>query len=123
MYSEGSFGDFSWDRRCTRRSAIWSTSSPFINFLKHICVLDHWATRYYFVERLDNAPTAPYFRRLDHFLQGTTHWNKRRIKTFRRLAKWTRRSSGLHFFILLSLFVPFYDVVSMLSFKYQILDT
>ncbi|KAG5571806.1 hypothetical protein H5410_061572, partial [Solanum commersonii] len=34
-------------------------------------------------------------------------------KTLRRFAKWTQRSSGLHFFVLFSLFVPFCDVVSM----------
>ncbi|WMV50178.1 hypothetical protein MTR67_043563, partial [Solanum verrucosum] len=48
------------------------------------------------------------------------HWNKRRSKTLRRLANWTRQSSRLHFFILFSLFVPFCDVVSMLSYKPQI---
>ncbi|WMV58537.1 hypothetical protein MTR67_051922 [Solanum verrucosum] len=63
------------------------------------------------------------FCRLDPFLQGSAHWNKRQSKTLWRLAKWTRRSSGLHFFILFSLFVPFCDVVSMLSFKLEIPET
>ncbi|WMV13540.1 hypothetical protein MTR67_006925 [Solanum verrucosum] len=49
-----------------------------------------------------NAPTGPFFHRLDPFLQGTTHWNKRRSTTLQRLAKWTRRCSDLHFFVLLS---------------------
>uniref|UniRef100_M1DTS9 Uncharacterized protein n=1 Tax=Solanum tuberosum TaxID=4113 RepID=M1DTS9_SOLTU len=30
------------------------------------------------------------FRRLDPILQGSAHMNKRRSKTLRRLAKWTR---------------------------------
>ncbi|KAG5630401.1 hypothetical protein H5410_002118, partial [Solanum commersonii] len=42
---------------------------------------------------------------------GSTQWNKRRSKTFRRLAKWTWRSSGLYFFFLLSLFVPFCNII------------
>ncbi|KAG5631984.1 hypothetical protein H5410_003701 [Solanum commersonii] len=40
---------------------------------------------------------------------GSAHWNKRRSKALLRLAKWTRRSSSLHFIILFSLFVPFCD--------------
>uniref|UniRef100_M1D9A7 Uncharacterized protein n=1 Tax=Solanum tuberosum TaxID=4113 RepID=M1D9A7_SOLTU len=44
-------------------------------------------------------------RRLDPFFQGATYWNRNRSETLRRLAKWTRRSSGLHFF---RSFQPFY---------------
>ncbi|KAG5614628.1 hypothetical protein H5410_014452 [Solanum commersonii] len=51
----------------------------------------------------------PFFCRLDPLLQGSAHWNKRRSKTLRRLTKWTRRSSGLHFFVLFSPFTPFCD--------------
>uniref|UniRef100_M1DV80 Uncharacterized protein n=1 Tax=Solanum tuberosum TaxID=4113 RepID=M1DV80_SOLTU len=47
----------------------------------------------------------------------TQHTGIKASKTLRRLAKWTRRSSCLHFFVLFSLFVPFCGVVSMLSFK------
>ncbi|KAG5631548.1 hypothetical protein H5410_003265 [Solanum commersonii] len=85
----------------------------------HHRALCHWATWYCFTKLLSDALTAPFFRRLDPFLQGSAHWNKRRSKTFWRLARWTRRSSCLHFFILSSLFVPF-RVVSMLFFKLQI---
>ncbi|KAG5599569.1 hypothetical protein H5410_030939, partial [Solanum commersonii] len=46
----------------------------------------------------------PFFCRLDPFLQGSVHWNKRRSETLQRLAMWTRRSSGLYF---LCFFLPF----------------
>ncbi|KAG5610485.1 hypothetical protein H5410_021766 [Solanum commersonii] len=36
MCSKGSFGDVSRNRRCIRRSALWSTSSPFISCLQHL---------------------------------------------------------------------------------------
>ncbi|WMV46118.1 hypothetical protein MTR67_039503 [Solanum verrucosum] len=119
----GSFGVVIRNRRSTRRFALWCISSPSCTSLQHRRVLGHWTTWYCFAELLGDAPTAPYLRRLDPFLQGSAHWNKRRSKTLRRLAKWTRRSSGLHFFVLLSLFVPFCDIVSMLSFKHQIPET
>uniref|UniRef100_M1E193 Uncharacterized protein n=1 Tax=Solanum tuberosum TaxID=4113 RepID=M1E193_SOLTU len=37
------FGAVSQDRRYTRRSDIWSASSPFSSCLQHLRVLDHWA--------------------------------------------------------------------------------
>ncbi|KAG5571847.1 hypothetical protein H5410_061613 [Solanum commersonii] len=55
--------------------------------------------------------------------ESSTHWNKRRNETLRRFAMRTRRSSSVHFFIVFTLFVPFFYVVSMLSFKLQISDT
>uniref|UniRef100_M1DBP8 Uncharacterized protein n=1 Tax=Solanum tuberosum TaxID=4113 RepID=M1DBP8_SOLTU len=39
MCSEGSFGEVSENRRCIRRSSLWSISSPFISCLQHLCVL------------------------------------------------------------------------------------
>uniref|UniRef100_M0ZZJ2 Uncharacterized protein n=1 Tax=Solanum tuberosum TaxID=4113 RepID=M0ZZJ2_SOLTU len=119
----GSFIVVSRNRRSTRRLALWCSSSPSCTSLQHRRALGHWVIWYFFTELLGDAPTAPYLRLLDPFLQGLAHWNKRRSKTLRRLAKWTRRSSGLYFFVLLSLFIPFCDVVSMPSFKHQILET
>ncbi|WMV54919.1 hypothetical protein MTR67_048304 [Solanum verrucosum] len=113
----GSFGVVSRNRRSTRRFAFWCSSSPSCTIFQHRRALGHWVTWYCFAKLLSDAPTASFFRRLDPFLQGSAHWNKRRSKTLGRLAKWTRRSSGLHFFVLFSLFIHFCDVVSMLSFK------
>uniref|UniRef100_M1DHT7 Uncharacterized protein n=1 Tax=Solanum tuberosum TaxID=4113 RepID=M1DHT7_SOLTU len=39
MCFEGSFGDISGNRRYNRGSALRYTSSPFISYLQHICVL------------------------------------------------------------------------------------
>ncbi|KAG5630270.1 hypothetical protein H5410_001987 [Solanum commersonii] len=86
---------------------LWCSSSPFCTILRHHHVL----------ELLGDALTAPFFGRLDPFLQGSAHWNKRRSDTLRRLAKWTRRSSGLHFFVLFSLFIPFCDQTQVQPFK------
>uniref|UniRef100_M1BE79 Uncharacterized protein n=1 Tax=Solanum tuberosum TaxID=4113 RepID=M1BE79_SOLTU len=119
----GSFGVVSRNRRSTRRFTLWYSSSPSRSILQHRHALNHWETRYCFVELLGDAPTAPFFRRLDPFLQGSAHWNKSQSKTLWRLAKWTRRSSGLHFLVIFSLFAPFCNVVSMLSFKHQIPKT
>ncbi|WMV33313.1 hypothetical protein MTR67_026698 [Solanum verrucosum] len=123
MCCSGSFGVVSRNRRSTRRFALWCSSSPYCTSLQHRHTLGHSVTWYCFVEFLGDAPTTPFFCRLDPFLQGSTHWNKRRSRTLRRLTKWTRRSSGLHFFVLFNLFIPFCDVVSMLSFILQIPET
>ncbi|WMV26480.1 hypothetical protein MTR67_019865 [Solanum verrucosum] len=113
MYCSGSFGVISQNRRSTRQLALWCSSSPSCTSLHPRRALGHWAAWYCFIELLGNVTTAPFFRRLDPFLQGSAHWNKRRSKTL-------RRSSDLHIFVLFSPFVPFYDVVYMLSFKLQI---
>ncbi|KAG5576530.1 hypothetical protein H5410_056664 [Solanum commersonii] len=98
-------------------------SSPSCTNLQHHLALGHWVKWYCFTELLGDVPSAPFFRRLDAFLQCSVHWKKRRSKTLRRLTKWTRQSSSLHFFVLFSPFLPFCDVVSMLFFKLQIPET
>uniref|UniRef100_M1DML7 Uncharacterized protein n=1 Tax=Solanum tuberosum TaxID=4113 RepID=M1DML7_SOLTU len=75
---EGSFGAVSRDRRCTRRSAFRSGSSPFSFCLQHLRVLNHWVIWNCFAELLGDAPTALFPRKLDLFLQGSVHWNIRR---------------------------------------------
>ncbi|KAG5610603.1 hypothetical protein H5410_021884 [Solanum commersonii] len=82
---------------------------PSCTILQHHRTLGHCATWYCFAKLLSDTQTAPFFCRLDHVLQGSAHCNKRQSKTLRRLAKWTQRSSGLHFFVLFSLFTPFCD--------------
>ncbi|KAG5599598.1 hypothetical protein H5410_030968 [Solanum commersonii] len=76
----GSFGVISRNRQSTRRFGFLCSSSPSCTILQH------------------------------HRALGSAHWNKRRSKTLRRLAKWIRQSSSLHFFILFSLFIPFCDI-------------
>ncbi|KAG5599494.1 hypothetical protein H5410_030864 [Solanum commersonii] len=45
------------------------------------------------------------------------------LQANRRLANWAQRSSGIHFFVLLSRLVPFCQVVSMFCLKLQIPET
>ncbi|WMV09180.1 hypothetical protein MTR67_002565, partial [Solanum verrucosum] len=61
----------------TRRFTFWYSSSPSCTILQHRRTLGHWATWYCFTELLGNTPTALFFRRLDPFLHGSAHWNKR----------------------------------------------
>ncbi|KAG5595700.1 hypothetical protein H5410_036932 [Solanum commersonii] len=67
--------------------------------------------------------TAPFIAILILLLQGFAYWNKGLSASLRVIAKWTRRSLGLRFLILFGLFVPFWEVVSMFSFKLQIPKT
>ncbi|KAG5631036.1 hypothetical protein H5410_002753 [Solanum commersonii] len=62
MCCEGSLGVVSRCRRCTRRSALWSTSSPFSISLRHL--------RYCLAELFDDIPTSTFHRRLDLFPSG-----------------------------------------------------
>ncbi|WMV25552.1 hypothetical protein MTR67_018937 [Solanum verrucosum] len=104
MCCSGSFGIISRNHRSTWRFALWSNSLLYCTSLQLRRALVYWVAWYCFTELLGDALTAPLFRRLDPFLQGSAHWNKRRSETLRRLAKLTRRSSGLLFFVLFSLF-------------------
>ncbi|KAG5571721.1 hypothetical protein H5410_061487 [Solanum commersonii] len=60
------------DHQCTRRSALWSTSSPFSSCLQHLPVLDHW---------------------------GSATGTLGEVKAIRRLAECIRQSSGHLFFV------------------------
>ncbi|TMX05642.1 hypothetical protein EJD97_013292 [Solanum chilense] len=73
--------------------------------------------KYCFVKLQGNAETTLLFRPLILFFKAQPQWNKRRSKTLLRYSKWTRRSSGLHFFVLLIFFSLFCQVVYMLSPK------
>ncbi|KAG5605709.1 hypothetical protein H5410_027201 [Solanum commersonii] len=76
--------------------------------LQHRRALHHWATWYYLMELLGDAPTAPFDHRFAPFLQGLAHWNKRRkcdLLVTPRIGLALRRSSFLHFF---SFFLSFY---------------
>ncbi|KAG5591410.1 hypothetical protein H5410_041924 [Solanum commersonii] len=86
----GSFGVGSQNRRSTQRFAFWCNSLSSCTSLQHRCALGHWATWYCFAELLGDASTTPFFRRLEPFLKGLAHWNKRRSKTLQRLAKWSQ---------------------------------
>uniref|UniRef100_M1DUD7 Uncharacterized protein n=1 Tax=Solanum tuberosum TaxID=4113 RepID=M1DUD7_SOLTU len=57
---------------------LWCSSLPSCTSLQHHRALGHWATWYSFTELLGDAPTSPFFCRLDPFFQGSAHWNKRR---------------------------------------------
>ncbi|KAG5600140.1 hypothetical protein H5410_031510 [Solanum commersonii] len=92
----GSFDVISRNHRLARRFTLWCSSLSSCTNLQHRHALYHW---------------------------GSAHWNIRRSTTLRRFVKWTWRSSGLRFFVLFRLFVPFCDIVSMFSFKLQIPET
>ncbi|KAG5576505.1 hypothetical protein H5410_056639 [Solanum commersonii] len=70
---KGSFDVVSRNRRSTRRFALWCSSSPSCTSLQHHRALGHWVTWYFFAKLLGDAPPAPFFRRLDLFLQGSAH--------------------------------------------------
>ncbi|KAG5599313.1 hypothetical protein H5410_030683 [Solanum commersonii] len=61
-----------------------SVLSPFRACLQHLHVLDQWA--------------------------GFAYWNKGRSEYLWRIAKFSWRCSGFSFFVLFSLFVPFYAI-------------
>ncbi|KAG5590287.1 hypothetical protein H5410_040801 [Solanum commersonii] len=65
----GSFDVVSRNYQSTRRFALWCWSSPSCTSPQHRRALGHWATWYCFTKLLGDAPTAPFFRRLDPFLQ------------------------------------------------------
>ncbi|KAG5631612.1 hypothetical protein H5410_003329, partial [Solanum commersonii] len=74
---EGSLGAVSRDHRHTRRSVLWSSSSPFCFCHQHLYILNHWAVWCCFADLFGDAPTASFHRQLDLFLQGSVHWNIR----------------------------------------------
>ncbi|KAG5590897.1 hypothetical protein H5410_041411, partial [Solanum commersonii] len=71
------------------------------DLLAYLCVLDNWARQHFFAESLGNMLTAPFHRQFAPFLQGSTHWNKRRICNLLvifRMGSAIRRSSFLRYF-------------------------
>ncbi|KAG5571378.1 hypothetical protein H5410_061144 [Solanum commersonii] len=107
------------------RECEWATAEA---VLKLICVaIDHSVSLVRIADQLGDSPfvvvdcrLAPAFNIVcsgSLGSMGSAHWNKRRSKTLRQLAKWTRRSSSLHFFVFLSLFIPFCDKTQVQPFK------
>ncbi|KAG5619681.1 hypothetical protein H5410_004899 [Solanum commersonii] len=61
----------------------FSSSSPFVLWLQHLCILDHWEVYFCFAKLIEEMSIAPFIAFFIFLHRGFAYWNNSRSASLR----------------------------------------